>query len=52
MLTSGSNFILYSKDSIYNGYDGNQIGFQASGSVVGNNSIWIATNTSFLGHLV
>lgn len=49
MLTSGSNFILYSKDSIYNGYDGNQIGFQASGSVVGNNSIWIATNTSFFG---
>lgn len=49
MLTSGSNFTLYSKDSIYNGYDGNQIGFQASSSVLGNNSIWTATNTSFFG---
>jgi hypothetical protein len=49
MLTSGSNFNLYSKNSIYNGYDGNQIGFQASGSVVGNNAIWIDNNISYFG---
>jgi hypothetical protein len=49
MLTSGSTFTLYSKNSIYNGYDGNQIGFQASSSVAGNNSIWTATNTSYFG---
>jgi hypothetical protein len=49
MLTSGSNFTLYSKNSIYSGYDGNQLGFQASSSVAGDNSIWTATNTSFFG---
>jgi len=36
----GSNFTLYSKNSIYNGYDGNQIGFQASSSSTGNTQAW------------
>ena len=49
MLTSGSSFTLYAKNSIYNGYDGSILGFQATGSVAGNNSIWIDTNTSFFG---
>lgn len=49
MLTSGSNFTLFAKNSIYEGNDGNQVGFQASSSVAGNNAIWTATNVSFFG---
>ena len=49
MLTSGSNFTLFAKNSLYSGYDGNQLGFQVSNSVAGNNPIWTATNTSFFG---
>ena len=48
-LVSGSTFTLFAKNSIYSGYDGNQLGFQASSSVVGNNAIWTAVNTSFFG---
>lgn len=48
-LVSGSTFTLFAKNSIYSGYDGNQIGFQASSSVAGNNTIWTATNISFFG---
>ena len=48
-LVSSSTFTLFAKNSIYSGYDGSQLGFQASSSVVGNNPIWIATNTSFFG---
>ncbi len=48
-LVSGSTFTLFAKNSIYSGYDGNQIGFQASSSVAGNNAIWTAVNTSFFG---
>ena len=49
MLTSGSSFNLYAKNFIYNGHDNGQIGFQASSSIAGNNTIWTATNTSFFG---
>lgn len=50
---NGSNFTLYSKNSIYNGYDGNQLGFQASSSRTGNNQAWIDISgfgmTSYFG---
>ncbi len=49
MITSGSGgFNLYSKNSIYNGYDGNQIGFQASSSISGYQNGWMndAANSS------
>ena len=49
MITSGSGgFNLYSKNSIYNGYDGNQIGFQASSSISGYQNGWMndAVNSS------
>ena len=48
-LVSSSTFTLFAKNSIYNGYDGSQLGFQASSSIAGNNPIWTATNTSFFG---
>ena len=48
-LISGSTFTLFAKNSTYSGHDGSQLGFQASSSVVGNNAIWTATNTSFFG---
>ena len=37
-----STFTLYSKNSIYNGYDGNQLGFQASGSIAASSAPWVA----------
>jgi hypothetical protein len=42
MITSGSGgFNFFSKNSIYNGYDGNQIGFQASSSISGYQNGWM-----------
>ena len=50
VFSSISDFGLYVKNSIYNGYDGNQIGFQASGSVInGNDTAWKTTGISYFG---
>jgi hypothetical protein len=46
------NAEIYVKNSIYNGYDGNQIGFQASSSCAFDttaSSIWNTANTSYFG---
>lgn len=44
-----ANFNLYVKNSIYNGYDGNQIGFQASSSVTGSDEPWFNSTQGFWG---
>ena len=46
-----ASFGLYAKNSIYNGYDGNQIGFQASSSVTGSDEPWFNNTQGFWGAL-
>jgi hypothetical protein len=50
MLTkNNTTYTLYSKNSIYNGYDGDQLGFQASSSVIGSITAWNMGMTSYFG---
>jgi hypothetical protein len=50
MLTkNNTTYTLYSKNSIHNGYDGDQLGFQASSSVIGSTTAWDMGMTSYFG---
>ena len=45
---SSTDFIIYAKNSLYNGNDGNTLGFQASSSVILANP-WITVTEAYLG---